>query len=159
MTLAEDLRFLLMQYTNLATWNWRLMKTIMTVCHVYDKEENYIPFDRLAPEESQPITFLKKAMPNYAAWFMAGSLCISIFFKLTMIFTSLYAFQAIKLFQRFSTLYLINLSKKKRELAVRLQFYDHFLSLNKSVYREIQIFFIYSPEYWYLCYSLTNLQT
>ncbi|KAJ4913611.1 hypothetical protein Rs2_08232 [Raphanus sativus] len=55
------------KYTNLATWNWRLMKTIMTVCHVYDKEENYIPFDRLAPEESQPITFLKKAMPDYAA--------------------------------------------------------------------------------------------
>ncbi|KAL0679926.1 hypothetical protein Bca4012_007907 [Brassica carinata] len=44
------------QSTNLATWNWRLMKTIITVCHVYDKEENYIPFDRLAPEESQPIT-------------------------------------------------------------------------------------------------------
>uniref|UniRef100_A0A1J3GVX9 Omega-6 fatty acid desaturase, chloroplastic n=1 Tax=Noccaea caerulescens TaxID=107243 RepID=A0A1J3GVX9_NOCCA len=55
------------KYTNLATWNWRLMKTIMTVCHVYDKDENYIPFDRLAPEESQPITFLKKAMPDYAA--------------------------------------------------------------------------------------------
>ncbi|KAG2244988.1 hypothetical protein Bca52824_093174 [Brassica carinata] len=55
------------KYTNLATWNWRLMKTIMTVCHVYDKEENYIPFDRLAPEESQPITFLKKAMPDYVA--------------------------------------------------------------------------------------------
>ncbi|VVB17301.1 unnamed protein product [Arabis nemorensis] len=54
------------KYTNLATWNWRLMKTIMTICHVYDKEENYIPFDRLAPEESQPITFLKKAMPDYA---------------------------------------------------------------------------------------------
>ncbi|CAN8273373.1 unnamed protein product [Cochlearia groenlandica] len=54
------------KYTNLATWNWRLMKTIMTVCHVYDKEENYIPFDRLVPEESQPITFLKKAMPDYA---------------------------------------------------------------------------------------------
>lgn len=65
----KDLRVsycaVLLQYTNLATWNWRLMKTILTVCHVYDKEENYIPFDRLAPEESQPITFLKKVMPDY----------------------------------------------------------------------------------------------
>ena len=41
------------------------MKTIMTVCHVYDKDKNYIAFDELAPEVSQPITFLKKAMPDY----------------------------------------------------------------------------------------------
>nr|GMD24320.1 omega-6 fatty acid desaturase, chloroplastic [Ipomoea batatas]GMD27569.1 omega-6 fatty acid desaturase, chloroplastic [Ipomoea batatas] len=54
------------RYLNEATWNWRLMKTIMTVCHVYDKERNYIPFDELAPTESQPITFLKKVMPEYA---------------------------------------------------------------------------------------------
>lgn len=42
------------------------MKTIMTVCHVYNKEKNYVPFDELAPEDSQPITFLKKVMPDYA---------------------------------------------------------------------------------------------
>lgn len=42
------------------------MKTIMTVCHVYDKEENYIAFDKLAPEDSYPITVLKKVMPDYA---------------------------------------------------------------------------------------------
>jgi omega-6 fatty acid desaturase (delta-12 desaturase) len=42
------------------------MKTIMTICHVYDEEQNYVPFDQLAPEESQPITFLRKAMPDYA---------------------------------------------------------------------------------------------
>lgn len=44
------------------------MKTIMTVCHVYDKEQNYVSFEQLAPKESQPITFLRKVMPDYA-WF------------------------------------------------------------------------------------------
>ncbi|WRX32336.1 Fatty acid desaturase domain - like 7 [Theobroma cacao] len=53
-------------YLNEATWNWRLMKTIMTVCHVYHKEQNYIAFDELAPQESSPITFLKRVMPDYA---------------------------------------------------------------------------------------------
>ena len=49
------------------------MKTIMTVCHVYNKEENYIGFDKLSPEESYPIKVLKNVMPDYAwpgaAWF------------------------------------------------------------------------------------------
>ncbi|KAF9680663.1 hypothetical protein SADUNF_Sadunf06G0144900 [Salix dunnii] len=54
------------KYLNEAKWNWRLMKTIMTLCHVYDKEENYVAFDQLAPEESQPIAFLKSVMPDYA---------------------------------------------------------------------------------------------
>lgn len=40
----------------------------MTICHVYDKEQNYVAFDELAPKESHPITFLKKVMPDYA-WF------------------------------------------------------------------------------------------
>ncbi|KAF9662752.1 hypothetical protein SADUNF_Sadunf18G0086900 [Salix dunnii] len=44
---------------NEATWKWRLMKNIMTVCHVYEEEENYAAFDKLAPDESQPVTFLK----------------------------------------------------------------------------------------------------
>lgn len=42
------------------------MKTIMTICHVYDERENYIAFDKIAPEDSQPITFLKQVMPDYA---------------------------------------------------------------------------------------------
>ncbi|XP_047311508.1 omega-6 fatty acid desaturase, chloroplastic-like isoform X2 [Impatiens glandulifera] len=54
------------KYLNEASWNWRLMKTIMTVCHVYNKDRNYVPFDELVPEESYPITFLKKAMPDYS---------------------------------------------------------------------------------------------
>ncbi|KAM7472930.1 hypothetical protein LguiA_011113 [Lonicera macranthoides] len=53
-------------YLNEANWNWRLMKTILTICHIYDKDQNYIAFDGLAPEESQPITFLKRVMPNDA---------------------------------------------------------------------------------------------
>ncbi|KAL6596059.1 hypothetical protein ACP70R_014966 [Stipagrostis hirtigluma subsp. patula] len=54
------------KYVNEANWNWRLMKTILTRCHVYDKERYYVPFDELAPEESQPIKFLRKFMPDYA---------------------------------------------------------------------------------------------
>ncbi|CAN1809579.1 Omega-6 fatty acid desaturase, chloroplastic [Linum perenne] len=54
------------KYMNEATWNWRLMKTIMTVCHVYDRERNYVGFDELAPEASQPVAFLKRMMPDYA---------------------------------------------------------------------------------------------
>ncbi|KAL8138563.1 hypothetical protein V2J09_004564 [Rumex salicifolius] len=54
------------KYLNKAKWNWRLMKTILTTCHVYDKEENYISFERTYPEESQPIEFLRKVMPDYA---------------------------------------------------------------------------------------------
>ncbi|RVW97585.1 Retrovirus-related Pol polyprotein from transposon TNT 1-94 [Vitis vinifera] len=54
------------KYLNEARWNWRLMKTILTMCHVYNKEQNYVAFDNLAPEESQPIVFLRKVMPDYA---------------------------------------------------------------------------------------------
>uniref|UniRef100_A0A0E0ICI8 Fatty acid desaturase domain-containing protein n=1 Tax=Oryza nivara TaxID=4536 RepID=A0A0E0ICI8_ORYNI len=54
------------KYINEASWNWRLMKTILTKCHVYDKDRYYVPFDEVAPEESQPIKFLKKVMPDYA---------------------------------------------------------------------------------------------
>ena len=57
---------MMQQYLNEAAWNWRLMKTILTMCHVYNKEQNYIAFDEIAPEESQPIKFLKKVMPDYA---------------------------------------------------------------------------------------------
>ncbi|KAJ3677211.1 hypothetical protein LUZ60_002935 [Juncus effusus] len=54
------------KYLNEASWNWRLMKTIMTTCHIYNEERYYVPFDDIAPQESQPIAFLKKFMPNYA---------------------------------------------------------------------------------------------
>ncbi|GJV68601.1 omega-6 fatty acid desaturase, chloroplastic [Tanacetum coccineum] len=54
------------KYMNEASWNWRLMKTILTVCHVYNEERNYISFEEVAPEISQPIAFLKRVMPDYA---------------------------------------------------------------------------------------------
>ncbi|PKI52343.1 hypothetical protein CRG98_027269 [Punica granatum] len=54
------------KYLNEATWNWRLMKTIMTICHVYDKEQNYLAFDELGYKDAKPITFLKQVMPDYA---------------------------------------------------------------------------------------------
>ncbi|KAL2929953.1 Omega-6 fatty acid desaturase chloroplastic [Bienertia sinuspersici] len=53
-------------YLNKAIWNWRLMRTIMTTCHIYDKDENYVSFEKVVPEESQPISFLRKLMPDYA---------------------------------------------------------------------------------------------
>lgn len=61
-----DIFLCLWQYLNKAIWNWRLMRTIMTTCHVYDKEENYVSFENFVPEESQPISFLKRVMPDYA---------------------------------------------------------------------------------------------
>ncbi|KAK0572555.1 hypothetical protein LWI29_033414 [Acer saccharum] len=54
------------KYMNEAKWNWRLMKTIMTVCHIYDETKNYISFEEVAPEESEPIKFLKRLMPDHA---------------------------------------------------------------------------------------------
>jgi omega-6 fatty acid desaturase (delta-12 desaturase) len=26
-------------------FNWRMLKNIITECHIYDKEKNYVPFD------------------------------------------------------------------------------------------------------------------
>lgn len=42
-----------------------MVKTIMTVCHVYDKEQNYVAFDELGYKDAKPITFLKQVMPDY----------------------------------------------------------------------------------------------
>lgn len=52
------------KYLNKAKWNWRLMRTIMTTCHIYDEDENYVSFEKVSPEESQPISFLKRVMPD-----------------------------------------------------------------------------------------------
>ncbi|XP_057969783.1 omega-6 fatty acid desaturase, chloroplastic-like [Malania oleifera] len=52
------------KYLNETTWSWRLMKTIMTTCHVYSEEKNYSTFDELAPQDSRSITFLRKVMPE-----------------------------------------------------------------------------------------------
>lgn len=54
------------KYLNEAKWNWRLMKTIMTICHVYNEEQNYVSFEDIAPEDSAPIKFLRKVMPDVA---------------------------------------------------------------------------------------------
>ncbi|KAJ6958232.1 hypothetical protein NC653_040011 [Populus alba x Populus x berolinensis] len=32
----------------------------------WGKEENHVAFDKLAPQESHPVTFLKRVMPDYA---------------------------------------------------------------------------------------------
>jgi len=54
------------KYLNEAKWNWRLMKTIMTKCHIYDEENNYVAFDEDLPEESKVIGFVRRMMPNIA---------------------------------------------------------------------------------------------
>ena len=41
------------------------MKSIMTVCHVYDKEKNYVAFDE-SEEKIKVIEPLSKMMPNTA---------------------------------------------------------------------------------------------
>eukprot|EP00897_Mesotaenium_endlicherianum_P003038 jgi/Mesen1/2762/ME000170S01870 len=50
------------KYMSEATWNWRLMKTIFTDCHIFDSEKNYLPFDK--DTESAFIGPLRKYMPN-----------------------------------------------------------------------------------------------
>lgn len=39
------------------------MKQIMTVCHLYDEEQNYVPFDE-SEEAVKLIEPLSKMMPN-----------------------------------------------------------------------------------------------
>ena len=50
-----------LQYMNEASWNWKLMKTIFTDCHIYDPELNYVSFERA--EKSSIISVLRKIMP------------------------------------------------------------------------------------------------
>ncbi|KAH9299246.1 hypothetical protein KI387_030928 [Taxus chinensis] len=54
------------KYLNEAKWSWRLMKTIMTKCHIYDTKKNYVAFDEGSPEESKVLGFLRRVMPNAA---------------------------------------------------------------------------------------------
>ena len=49
---------------NEATWNWRLMKTIFTDCHIYDPEMNYGSYE--SAEKSAIISVLRKVMPPLA---------------------------------------------------------------------------------------------
>ncbi|CAM6093094.1 unnamed protein product [Calypogeia fissa] len=51
------------KHLNEASWNWRLMKTIMTQCHIYDEEKNYVALDE-GFEESKVIGSLRKLMPE-----------------------------------------------------------------------------------------------
>ena len=50
------------QYLTECTFNWRMIKGIVTECHVYDKENNYKPFD--FEKESALLTFQRKVLPN-----------------------------------------------------------------------------------------------
>jgi hypothetical protein len=46
------------------TFNWRMMKTIFTELHVYDKDKNYAPFDAQKPETFFEVQ--RKVIPNSA---------------------------------------------------------------------------------------------
>ncbi len=45
---------------NIATWNWKLMKNIMSECHLYDDKANYVPFDHDAPKEDVTLAVIRK---------------------------------------------------------------------------------------------------
>jgi omega-6 fatty acid desaturase (delta-12 desaturase) len=50
------------KYLNEATWNWRLMKTTMTQCHILD-DDKYVPFDE-GVEESKILRAVRQLMPD-----------------------------------------------------------------------------------------------
>ncbi len=51
-----------MQYMTEASWNWRMMKYIFTELHVYDEQQNYVPFDW---EKEEPFYMIqRKVLPN-----------------------------------------------------------------------------------------------
>lgn len=56
----------MLQHINEATWNWTLMRTIFTECHVYDEEKNYVPFDAADETESPVLGAMRKVMPGKA---------------------------------------------------------------------------------------------
>ena len=52
----------LVQYMTEASWNWRMMKYIFTELHVYDEEQNYVPFDY---EKEEPFYWIqRKVLPS-----------------------------------------------------------------------------------------------
>lgn len=49
-------------YMTECTFNWRMMKTIFTELHIYDEEQNYVPFDF---EKEEPfLAMQRKVLPN-----------------------------------------------------------------------------------------------
>ena len=57
---------LLSQYMTEGTFNWRMMKTLFTQLHVYDKEKNYVPFDHGKEQEDAWLAIQRKVLPNAA---------------------------------------------------------------------------------------------
>lgn len=53
-----------LQHMNEATWNWKLMRTIFTECHIYDEEKNYVPFDSQDEKESAVLGAMRAVMPG-----------------------------------------------------------------------------------------------
>jgi omega-6 fatty acid desaturase (delta-12 desaturase) len=52
------------EYMTSGTFNWRMMKSIFTECHVYDKEKNYKPFDW--KKEEPLFAVQRKVLPDMA---------------------------------------------------------------------------------------------
>lgn len=51
-----------LQYLNEAKWNKALMKSILGVCHFYDEEKNYAPFDENAKTEDPIFKVVRTAL-------------------------------------------------------------------------------------------------
>lgn len=49
-------------YMTDASFNWRMVKSIVTECHVYDEAKNYVPFDHAAEEPF--LKFQRRFLPN-----------------------------------------------------------------------------------------------
>lgn len=50
------------EYMTEASFNWRMMKNIITECHMYDKDTNYKPYD--FQKEQPGFAFWRKVLPN-----------------------------------------------------------------------------------------------
>jgi acyl-lipid omega-6 desaturase (Delta-12 desaturase) len=59
---TESLRENWGEYMTEATFNWRLVKSIVTECHMYDEEKNYVPFDY--QDEKPFFSLQRKYLPN-----------------------------------------------------------------------------------------------
>lgn len=60
---TESLRENWGEYMTECTFNWRMMKNIFTQLHVYDKEQNYVPFDHTKEREDPFLALQRRTLP------------------------------------------------------------------------------------------------
>jgi omega-6 fatty acid desaturase (delta-12 desaturase) len=47
-----------------ASFNWRMLKAVVTHCHVHDEEHNYVPFDAGQPQEDKFLKLQRRFWPS-----------------------------------------------------------------------------------------------